>query len=92
MNWNEEYMVKKKSNSQTTYQIKITLKGSNPPIWRRFLVTSEITLGRLHGFLQPLMGWRDGHLHQFRIGNSYYADLNPRRIWNASTTLPTRIK
>jgi len=70
-------MAKKKSNSQTIYQIKITLKGSRPPIWRRFLVASDITLGRLHRFLQPLMGWWDGHLHQFRIGNTYYADLNP---------------
>ena len=69
-------MIKKQSTSQTIYQIKVTLKYSKPPIWRRIQVADDITLGRLHRILQPLMGWWDGHLHQFRQGNVYYADLH----------------
>ena len=47
------------------YQIRISLKNLNPPIWRRVLVQSDITLGRLHYLIQLVMGWTDSHLHQF---------------------------
>ncbi|HYQ91642.1 MAG TPA: plasmid pRiA4b ORF-3 family protein, partial [Candidatus Competibacteraceae bacterium] len=32
----------------STYQIKVTLADSKPPIWRRLLVPSTITLEHLH--------------------------------------------
>ena len=47
------------------YTIKVTLLGTNPPIWRRFLVPRDITLSSLHRTLQTLMGWTNSHLHQF---------------------------
>ena len=47
------------------YHIRITLKGAQPPIWRRVAVPSDITLGRLHEVIQIVMGWTDSHLHQF---------------------------
>ncbi len=50
------------------YQLKITLNGSKPPIWRRILVQPDITLGQLHEVLQIVMGWTDSHLHQFVFG------------------------
>lgn len=54
------------------YQLKITLKDSHPPIWRRFQVRSDVTLARLHRIVQEVMGWLDGHLHQFIVGRIYY--------------------
>jgi hypothetical protein len=30
------------------YQIKVTLRDSRPPIWRRILVPDNITLAKLH--------------------------------------------
>jgi Plasmid pRiA4b ORF-3-like protein len=32
-------------------QIKVTLKGSKPPIWRRMQITSETTLVQFHRIL-----------------------------------------
>jgi Plasmid pRiA4b ORF-3-like protein len=66
-------MARKKSAASTTiYQIKVTLEGSKPPIWRRLLVPANLTLGDLHYIIQIAMGWTDSHLHQFIIGEKYY--------------------
>ena len=54
------------------YQIKVTLRHSKPPIWRRLLVSSETTLIQLHRIIQEAMGWEDYHLHQFIVGGVYY--------------------
>jgi len=54
------------------YQIKITLSGLRPLIWRRFLVKGDISLGKLHNILQYIMGWEDSHLHQFTIRGKRY--------------------
>ncbi|MBI3582193.1 MAG: plasmid pRiA4b ORF-3 family protein [Nitrospinae bacterium] len=62
---------------KTIYQVKITLRGIKPPIWRRFQVESNVTLGRFHKIIQAVMGWWDGHLHQFRVGNTCYTNLDP---------------
>jgi len=55
-----------------TYQIKVSLRGAKPPIWRRLLVPSSISLATLHHVLQVAMGWEDAHLHQFKHGDSRY--------------------
>lgn len=47
------------------YAIKVTLLGTNPPVWRRILVPGDITLRNLHRTLQTVMGWTNSHLHQF---------------------------
>jgi hypothetical protein len=65
-----------KSNN-LIYQLKITLRGSKPPIWRRLLVTDSITLYNLHRIIQAAMGWEDGHLHQFIIEDEYYGIPSP---------------
>ncbi|WP_341939609.1 plasmid pRiA4b ORF-3 family protein [Marinimicrobium sp. C2-29] len=51
------------------YQIRVTLLDVDPPIWRRLTLSSETTLGQLHGILQVAMGWFDRHLHLFKADN-----------------------
>jgi hypothetical protein len=58
-------------------QIKVTLLGSKPPIWRRVLVPSILTLAQLHDVIQDTMGWEDYHLHEFEIGGHRYGIPNP---------------
>ncbi|MDP9314304.1 MAG: plasmid pRiA4b ORF-3 family protein [Chloroflexota bacterium] len=55
----------------TIHQLKVSLRDSKPPIWRRVQVPSDMTLSKLHNILQVVMGWTDSHLHQFIIGNTY---------------------
>jgi pRiA4b ORF-3-like protein len=57
-------------------QLKITLRFSNPPIWRRVVVRADMTLDRLHHVIQTSMGWTNSHLHQFRLGRVYYGILD----------------
>jgi hypothetical protein len=58
---------KKTSEIASVYELKVTLADSRPPIWRRFQVESAVTLQQLHLILQIVMGWRNCHLHGFRI-------------------------
>ena len=64
----------KRSTTCVVYQIKVTLKGSTPPIWRRIQVAGETTLAQLHQILQRVMGWEGYHLYQFVVGGIKYGD------------------
>lgn len=52
--------------SGRAYDLKVTLQGVRPPVWRRVKVRSDITLEDLHRVLQVVMGWSDSHMHAFR--------------------------
>jgi Plasmid pRiA4b ORF-3-like protein len=64
--------------TRAVYQIKVTLQGSKPPIWRRMQVTSETTFAQLHRILQRVMGWEGSHLYRFVVGGMEYGD--PRML------------
>src|SRR5208283_3943385 len=59
------------------YQLKVTLLGTTPPIWRRLLVPADMTLEQLHNVLQLAMGWEDCHMHDFRIGQKRFGKPDP---------------
>jgi hypothetical protein len=70
-------MRRRASSAAEIYQIKVTLKGIKPPIWRRIQVPASITLPQLHRVLQVVMGWEDYHLHQFTIAHERYGEPDP---------------
>ncbi len=71
-------MPTKKTDDTPVYQLKVSLKGSKPPIWRRIQVRGSTTLGKLHQILQVVMGWHNYHLHQFVVDGTCYGVPDPQ--------------
>lgn len=73
------------------YQLKIALKWSKPPIWRRVIVRGDMTLDHLHDVFQIAMGWTNSHMHQFIVGSgidsAYYGRPDPMLADLGSETL-----
>jgi len=59
----------KSAQPTQVHELKITLHGSKPPIWRRIAVPSDIRLSDLHEVIQTVCGWTNSHLHQFVVHN-----------------------
>lgn len=55
------------------HQLKITLMGRRPSIWRRVKV-QDCTLFRLHKVIQVCMGWKDRHGWALVIDGKEYGD------------------
>jgi Plasmid pRiA4b ORF-3-like protein len=63
--------------SAEIYQLKVTLLGPRPPIWRQLLVPADLTLAQLHDVLQVAMGWQECHMHEFSAGGRYFGRPDP---------------
>ena len=58
------------------FQLKVTLLGTMPPIWRRLLAPADLTLAQMHDVLQASMGWQDCHMHEFSAGQRHFGKSN----------------
>ncbi len=83
-------MPARKTDESPVFQLKVTLKESKPPIWRRIQVRGSTTLPKLHAILQIVMGWTDSHLHEFRVGNIHYGVPDPD--WEMDIKNERRVK
>ena len=54
------------------FQMKIVIKNSKPPIWRRVIVTAGITFSQLSMVLNKVMGWCGYHSFEFEF---YHLEL-----------------
>lgn len=70
-------MPARKVDESPVYQLKVTLRGIRPPIWRRLQVRGSATLPKLHDAIQIAMGWTDSHLHLFNVGGVSYGVPDP---------------
>jgi hypothetical protein len=64
---------RKTKPTRLLYQLKITLIGVKPTIWRRIQV-KDCTLDKLHEHIQTAMGWTNSHLNQFDVDGQRYSD------------------
>ncbi len=61
----------------SVHQLKITLEGTKPPVWRQLRVPSGVNLRRLHGIFQLAMGWTDSHLYEFDALGGRFGEPDP---------------
>ncbi len=54
------------------YRVRVHLDGSDPTIWRRLDLRSNLTLDMLHQVLQVAFDWTDSHLHRFSLGGGAF--------------------
>ena len=52
--------------SNNVYQVKVSLNGAQPSIWRRLLIEPDTTFQDLHRIIQVAMGWQASRLHLFQ--------------------------
>ncbi len=65
------------NDAESIYQLKITLDHIKPPIWRRVLAPTTVTLADLHDIIQAVMPWDDSHLHLFQKGSETFSPPDP---------------
>ena len=56
------------------FQVKVTIVGIEPAIWRRFLLPGNTKLEQVHECIQGAFGWQNCHLHEFHIAGTRYGD------------------
>ena len=44
-----------------TYRVRVDLKGTTPPLWRRLELASDVMLDEVHTIAQTAFGWLDSH-------------------------------
>ncbi|MCX6285245.1 MAG: plasmid pRiA4b ORF-3 family protein [Bacteroidetes bacterium] len=67
------------------YQLRITIDGITPPIWRTVQVSENYTLYKLHHIIQKIFGWENSHIWCFRAKGEDAPITNPW-LWGEGTT------
>lgn len=52
--------------------LRVELKESGHPVWRKIRVSGQLTLGQFHLVLQKAMGWWDLYDHSFEQAGSFW--------------------
>jgi hypothetical protein len=73
----------------SVHRLRLLLSESDPPIWREVEVPSDVRFDRLHRIFQAVMGWCDGHPHQFMVDDESIAD--PEAVMDARDESAVRL-
>lgn len=57
--------------------VRISLRGTQLPVWRLMLLPSWLTLPKVHQVFQVVMGWENYHLHEWRQGTLSFGTRDP---------------
>lgn len=76
---------KKADGPAPIYQIKVSLRGTTPPIWRRLEVPANVSLARLHQIIQTAFDWDDTHLHVFQTQYGDFGVADPELGYRAES-------
>jgi hypothetical protein len=68
---------KTKDGQAPVLQLRVDLRGSKPPIWRRLQVPGDIALRELHTLLQVAFGWHSMHMYAFDTAYGQFGVPNP---------------
>lgn len=69
------------------YQLKITIRGSKPPIWRRVIVPDKITFADLDDVIECIFGWTHEHLYNF-----YFRDTGDNITFDPEGLVDTDVR
>jgi len=58
-------------------QLRVDLRGSKPPIWRRLQVRGDIALRELHTVLQVAFNWHSTHMYAFDTAYGQFGSPDP---------------
>jgi len=50
------------------YEIKVTIRESHPPTWRRLRIPANITFNDLAAIIEIAFEWCGYHLYEFEVG------------------------
>ncbi len=78
--------------TKSVHQLKITLRGVRPPVWRRIVVDSAVTLSDLAPKMEAAMGWLGSHLHAFEADGESYAMPNPEWLGDSHDETKFRLE
>ena len=51
------------------FELRVTLRHVEPAVWRSLRVPADLPLSVVHEVLQAAFGWKNCHLHDFRMGD-----------------------
>jgi hypothetical protein len=84
--------VPRAGNQAHVFQLKVTLLGIKPPVWRRIVVDASTPIDRLHEYIQAAFGWWNYHLYEFEIDGKRYGIPDPDWDFGPPTKHATRTK
>ena len=67
------------------YQLRITIEGITPPIWRQVEVSENYSFYKLHHIIQKIFGWTNSHIWCF-LHEGVDAPITNPWLWGGGTT------